>query len=127
MPDMMQSGLSWLSGMLDGNAAQTISYTRGATVVTVPAVYGRKLLKLSDQFDGRLVKCDEDFDVSAALIQAAFVAESDTFTAPQRGDIITAVFPEGTQTLEVLAPGGEPHFQLDEYHLRYLIHAMRIT
>lgn len=127
MADMMKAGLAWLSNQLDANASQTITYTRGATVVTVPAVYGKKLLRLSDKFDGRVATADEDFDVAAALIQAAFAAQGATFGAPKPGDRITATFPEGMQNHEVKGPGSEPHFQLDEYHLRYLIHGMRVT
>jgi len=126
---MMRDGLAWLSDTLLQSevAGQTITYTRGATTVSLQATYGHKLLKLSEKFDSRLAYSDGDFEVSVSEIAEAFAAKSVTFTAPQRGDEIAAAFEDGTFRHEVKAPGNEPHFQRDTYHLLYLIHTQRIS
>jgi hypothetical protein len=126
--NQLKSGLAWLAGQMEAFESDTVTYTRGSVSVQVPATYGDKLLKLGQKFDGRVVFVEGEFLISCATIEAAFAAAGATYTAPQRGDVITAPAPDGvTAKYEVGAPPGEPHFQLRGVYPRFRIHSKRIA
>lgn len=128
MGNLLQSGMQWLAGQLESYCSTSGTYTQGGVTVTVPMTYLKKLLRLSEKYDGRLVYSDGEVGINAATIQAAFVKQGATFTSPNRGDLIALTFPDGTtQNHEVSGPPGEPHFQLDRFHLRYRIFTKKVS
>jgi hypothetical protein len=102
MADMLASGLAYLTDQLTEFAAQDVTYTRGTIVLTVPAVLGKKLLKLYDDIGvARLEWTDMDF-----LIAAADLIVGGLHSLPARGDLVTITLADGTQSVFEVAPYG---------------------
>lgn len=104
MPDMLATGLAWLTGQLKANASQTVTYTRGNLGVDVQATFGKKLLKLDDGFGGiRMEWTDIDF-----LIPAADLSFDGLSILPSRGDLIFVTVGYQVQTYQVFPYGTDP-------------------
>ena len=114
MSDILKTGAAWLGQQLKASASETVTYTRGAVSVSVQATLGQSLLKLDDNFDGRIQRTDADFVIIAQDLTDAFAARSSTFGEPKRGDRITVGFPEGNRVYEALAPGREPCWKWED-------------
>lgn len=125
MADLLQTGLAWLSGQLRANASQTVTYARGASSVTVQAVYGQKLLKLDDGRGGiRMEWVDMDFLIDANDLT---FDGGVTWVTPQRGDLIAATVNGEAQTFEVRPYGSDaPWRWSDPHQTMYRIHTKQV-
>ncbi len=123
MGDLLDDGLAWLAEKLQAHASRPVVYRRGADEVTVQAIVGRTLLKLSDGYGGvRMEWTDRDF-----LIAAEDLILAGQKTLPQRGDQIRETTGGKTLVYEVLAPAGEPEWRWSDPHRRLLrIHTKQI-
>lgn len=115
MADRLQRGASWLAGKLQDVAAQTVTYSRGATSVSVPATLGSTLLKLGIETGGvRIERTDKDFMIAAA----------DLGLTPQAKDRIQL----SSQVYEVRSIGNEPAWRWSDPHRTILrIHTKLIA
>lgn len=122
--DILKDGLAWLTRQLSTYAAETVTYTRGYDSVDVPAVFGKKLLKIDDGMGGiRVEWTDMDF-----LIPADSLRFGGDLVTPQRGDLIHITAPYDVQTFEVLPFGSEPAWRWSDPHQSmYRIHTKRIN
>ncbi len=119
MGNALQTAAAWLARKTKTHVSRAVVYQRGSLSVTVQAVLGNTLLRLSDDAGGvRMEWTDRDFLISSAdLILAGEV------TLPKRGDRIV----DGEQTYEVAASGGEPAWRFSDAHRTILrIHAKEI-
>lgn len=124
MPDLLQTGLEWLSDQLKEHASREVVYERGAEQVAVQATLGRTLLKLDDGYGGvRMEWTDRDF-----LIQAADLVLAGNAVLPQRGDRVRDTVGSQTFVFEVLAPGKEPPWRWsDPFRKTLRIHTKQIA
>lgn len=98
-----------------------VTYTRGATVVTLTVWVGRTAFsRLGTEPGPALVWGDRDYLVAAADLVAAGLTE------PRKGDRVTEA---GAGTFEVVPPDtGEPAFRFsDQTRLVYRLHVKRAT
>lgn len=122
---------SWLASTLKTTCGVTVSYFQKASgkTVTVTGVLGDSLLKLSDQFHGRIERTDADVVIAAADLAAAFAAIGGSFSEPAREDTMTVIYTAGladTEVYEVLSPGNEPPWTWeDQAHVMMRIHGKR--
>ena len=104
MPDLIRKGAAWLAERLVAHASQTVTYTRGAQSVQVPAVLGRKLLRIEDEVGSiRFEYTDMDFIIpTAALDFGSGPIE------PERGDWLSVMTGEQVDTFQAFPFAGEP-------------------
>lgn len=123
MTDLLETANQWLAAKLKAHASRPVIYRRGTDEVTVQAIVGRTLLKLSDGYGGvRMEWTDRDF-----LIAAEDLILGGQKTLPQRGDQIRETAGGKTLVYEVLAPGGEPEWRWSDPHRRLVrIHTKQI-
>ena len=122
MSNVLKNGLAWLTGQLRSHASETVTYARGYDSVDVPAVFGRKLLRIADETGIRVEWTDMDF-----LIAAEDLAIDGERLEPQRGDIVHIDMPYDTQSFEVMPFGSEPAWHwADPHQTMYRIHAKHI-
>ena len=124
MPDLLQTGLEWLSDQLKEHASREVVYERGAEQVAVQATLGRTLLKLDDGYGGvRMEWTDRDF-----LVQAADLVLAGNAVLPQRGDKVRDTVGSQVFVFEVLAPGKEPPWRWsDPFRKTLRIHTKQIA
>lgn len=122
MGDLLSEGLAWLTEELLAHASRPVVYQRGTDTVTVNAVVGRTLLKLSDDYGGVTMQwTDRDFLIAA---EDLVLGEK---TLPQRGDQIRETREGKTLVYEVLAPGSEPEWRWsDPNHMLLRIHTKQV-
>jgi hypothetical protein len=122
LSNVLKNGLAWLTGQLRDHASETVTYARGYDSVDVPAVFGRKLLRIADETGIRVEWTDMDF-----LIAADDLVIGGERIEPQRGDIIYAVDPYDSIAFEVMPYGDEPAWRWADPHKSMLrIHAKHI-
>jgi len=124
MPDLLQTGLTWLADQLKAHASRAVIYERTGEQVTVQATLGRTLLKLDDGYGGvRMEWTDRDF-----LIQAADLVLAGNPVLPERGDRIRETVGAKVYVFEVLAPGKEPPWRWsDPFRKTLRIHTKEIA
>ena len=124
MPDLLQTGLEWLSDQLKEHASREVVYERGAEQVAVQATLGRTLLKLDDGYGGvRMEWTDRDF-----LVQAADLVLAGNAVLPQRGDKVRDTVGSQVFVFEVLAPGKDPPWRWsDPFRKTLRIHTKQIA
>jgi len=116
MADLLERAMGWLAGRLKAHASRTVLYKRGESEVAVPAVIGRTLLKLSDDYGGvRMQWTDCDY-----LIDPADLVLNDQQIVPQRGDRIVDTAGDTERIYEVLVPGDEPEWRTSDPHGKLL-------
>lgn len=125
MSDMLAEGLAFLTEQLSANVSQSVTYARGDLSVDVPAMLGRKLLKVDDGAGGiRIEWTDMDFLIPAASL---ILPGDDSPLTPDRGDRIFVVMPYDVQEFEVEPFGNEPCFRWsDPKETMYRIHTKYI-
>lgn len=122
MSNLLKDGLAHLTAQLRLHASETVTYARGYDTVDVPAVLGRKLLRISDEAGIRVEWTDLDF-----LIGADDLILGGERITPQRGDLIHVTYPYDTQTFQVTPFGDEPPWRwADPHQTLYRIHTKAI-
>lgn len=123
MPDMLRDALAFLTEQLATHAARTVTYEQDGEAVEVRATFGRKLLRLADEFGStRIEWTDMDF-----LIPATDLAIADVPITPRRGDRVRVSEEDEVQTFEVLPFGNEPPWRWSDPHQSmYRIHTKHI-
>lgn len=113
---LFQKARSWLPGMVQAAAGESITYTRGAVSITLTAVLGRTVYASNEEGGGRIIWGDGDF-----LILAADLA---TFGTPRLGDRISVTLGGETAAFEVQDPAtGEPPWRWsDPQQTQYRVH-----
>jgi hypothetical protein len=100
----LRSALARLTARLADQAAQDVTYTRGAESIAVKATLGRKLLKLWDDVGNvHMEMTDMDFLIPSA----GFILEGGQ-SLPKRGDLVTLPINGQNQIFEVLPYGADP-------------------
>jgi hypothetical protein len=124
MPDMLATGLAFLTDQLAKYASQPVTIVRGVEMTNdVPATFGNKLLKLDDGFGGiRMEWTDLDL-----LIPAVDYAFSNVQVPPERGDLAILMIGHQIETFEVFPFGNEapwrwadPHQSMLRIHYKYV-------
>lgn len=114
--------MAWLAEQLRAHASETVTYTRGAESIEVPAVLGRKLLRIADETGIRVEWTDMDF-----LIGADDLVINGERVEPARGDVVQVADVYDTISFEVRPFGDEPAWRwADPHKSMYRIHAKHI-
>lgn len=120
MPDLMQTGASWLVSQLATNASQSITYRRGShsTATTIAATKCPVRSEQDREFGIlRIGSCDW-------IIKASLLVIGGVTVEPQKNDVI--VESDG-QEWQVLAENGEDCFRpFDPHRTAFRIHTKRI-
>lgn len=121
MPTLFDRLKSWLPAMAAQVAGVTVTYTRGVTSVSLPALEGRTVFASQQEGAPRVEFGDRDY-----LIE---LADLTTFGDPQVGDRITETLAGVARVFEVRTPGtGEPAWRWsDPGHTRYRVHTTRVS
>lgn len=124
MADMFADGLSFLADTLIDNASKSITYSRGAYSVTLDAVIGSSLLRLTDgQGQTFIERTDRDY-----LFKPADLVLNGSTTIPMRGDRITETVSGTSKVFEVNPPDGEPPWRYSDPHQKlFRVHCKRIS
>lgn len=96
--------------------ADSVTYARGETSLSVPAIKGNTLMRITDQTGASAVFNSQDFIVRKTALG--------TLAPPQRGDIIT----DGTAQFRVLDPSPTERCWAWSDHARtiYRIHSKQV-
>jgi len=122
MSNMIADAVTWLAGVQKQYASQSVTYSRGASSVTVSAVIGQTAFELEDATLTSRTYHSRDF-----IILAADLVLSSTTITPARGDKIREVVGSVTHVYEVLQLPGVPAFEpSDQSGTRYRIHTKKI-
>lgn len=126
MADMLKDGLAFLTSQLRANASQTVTYTRGPESIDVQATFGKKLLKINDQFGGvRLEWTDMDFLIPAADVAPILIDPKN----PDDGDLIFVSQPDQNQVQVYIVEHIEsesPWMWSDPHQSMYRIHGKHV-
>lgn len=120
MTDRLRSAMATLSSKMLAHAGVSITYRRGVQSVSLTAVPGSTLLRLSDQYGSvKVERTDRDY-----CLNAADLVISGTAITPQRGDEIVEDDGDKIRTYKVLPYGDEPCWRwADHSQTVYRIHA----
>lgn len=123
MSNILEEGAEYLLSEMKEHASKEIHILRGAKATCVKAVFGRTLLRVSDDFGGtRMEWTDRDF-----LIDVEDYRFDGRKTAPERGDLFRVKICNRIDTYEVMAPIGEPPWRYsDEHKKTFRIHTKLI-
>jgi len=122
--DMLADGLAFLSEALLANASKSVVYSRGAASVTLQAIIGSSLLRLTDGQGGSFIERTDRYYLFAP---GDLVLNSVT-TTPQRGDRIAETTAGAATVYEVMPPDGEPPWRYSDPHRNlYRVHAKRVS
>ncbi len=116
MSDLLNSGVSWWSGMLTTNASQSVTAARGSKAIgsSLTATYGSTQFQQDSQV-GIITWESKDF-----LITAAAYTIDGTVVEPERGDQITDHL---GNVFRVLGDNDLPPFSYaDTFRLKLRIH-----
>lgn len=107
MANLLADGIDWLASQLKTHASSAITYTRGASSVTITATIGRHVPRLLGTLEGGEVdtfetvftfdRADLDFGAGAVV--------------PDRGDVVSFVDNGVTFTFDVLPTDGDRHWK----------------
>lgn len=117
MADLMQVGQQWLADKLIATASRSVTYRRGAALVTLNATIGTSILKVSDGLGGiSIERTDRDYLLKAVDLGA--------LAPPCAGDRID----DDSEQYEVLAPKGEPVYrQSDPFSIMLRVHCKKVN
>lgn len=117
---MLDRGNGWLAAKLIQHTSREVVYRRGAQTVTVRAVVGTTLLKMSDEYGGiRMEYTDRDY-----LIRSADLIIGGEVVTPDEGDIIEDARDGHYQLMTI---PGEPSWRWsDPNHHMLRIHAKKV-
>ena len=123
MPDLLETGATWLAGQLKAHASRDVTYRRGAQQVVLKATAGRTEAEATDDEGGVLRIESRDF-----IVQAADLVLGGTRTLPELGDLIELTDSQGVvHRYELMTLGVEGHWRWsDPYHTLLRIHTKEI-
>ena len=108
---MLSNGAAWLAGQMQTHAAESVTYHRGTSMVTLKAVPGSTSAEQTDAA-GMTV----GIELRDWIIQAADLVLDGVLTTPQRGDIIKVRRAFATEVFEVLDLGSGPCYRPSDQH-----------
>lgn len=118
MTDVIDRALTWLDGKNQSYRTREMTYSRGASTVTVNAMRGRADFG-GDQTDTAIIGWDgADF-----LIRPSEIVISAAEVLPEPGDRITETVGSDTFIFEVMSPAGFAHYEWIDGNRRLRIHA----
>lgn len=118
MSDILQTGADFLAATLKARASREITYTRGASQVTVKVTIGKTLLRLEDEFGAiQMVWTERDY-----LMTLTDLVLDGVQTLPREADLIRDVEGGVTKIYEVLPYGGEPTHKVDAHNAILRVH-----
>lgn len=120
MADLLRDGMSWLADGLHDQAAQTVTYRRGADTASPKATFGSQLLRTTDgRGNTKIERTERDF-----IIRAADLVLGGAVTTPRRGDWIDVTFGDVVERFEVMSPtkGEAPWRYSDPYQQMLRVH-----
>lgn len=103
MSNLLANGVDWLAGQLKSFASSSITYTRGASSVTIDATIGRHALRSL----GGLPDNEVDTSTTVVTFDAVDLNFGSGRTTPARGDRFTLNNNGVLFTFEVLPIDGE--------------------
>lgn len=108
----LQRAAERLADRLLDQASVTVTYRRGASSVSLAAVLGHQLLRVSDgRGNTKVERTDRDF-----IIRAADLVIGGSVVEPRRGDRIDLTTGSTTERFDVMAPGDEPPWRYADPH-----------
>lgn len=124
MADLLSTGATFLNTTRRAYLSQTVTYTRGANSVTIPATLGKKLLQLWDM-DGVAQLQWTDLEL---LITAADLVLNGVAVQPAEGDRISLTLNGTTKVFEPYRMDNEPWWRFtDGYELQYRLHLQCVS
>ena len=119
MADILQTGAAWLTEMNTTHRGRTVTYKRGDTTASVPAVSGRTVFEVPTDFGVYEKVQSSDYLITVAALAA--------FDEPLAGDQVRDTIGDTTHIFEVMAPGPEPVFRYTDAARRtFRIHTKRV-
>ena len=122
MTNVLQAGAAWLGSVLTAHASESITYHRGDQKVPLTATIGRSEWEVSDLEGTRTEHSDVDF----ILGDASELCLNMGVTLPVKGDRIKWTQGSVVQVYEVMAPGNEQPYRLDQTQTILRIHTTRV-
>ena len=113
MPDLLQTGSTWLEDQRHQHMTRPVVYLRGTDSVQLNATVGKTVFEQEDQFG--VIQRTESRDYLVRAAELVFVAGEQSL--PQVGDRIREPSGTGALVYEVMAPsggGGEPPFRFSD-------------
>ena len=122
MPNLFDTGATWLANQLKTHASTDVIYVRGVDQVPVKATIGKTEFEIDDG-SGVIVRIQSrDF-----LIHTTDLVLAGTDSLPVAGDLIRETQGANTFVYEVMAPGNEPHYRYSDPFRKLLrVHAKLI-
>jgi hypothetical protein len=105
MSDLIQEGADWLAGQLEGNASQSVTYSRGVDEVALDATVGSTDRESMDESGTSIKSKIRDY-----IIRTSKLILNENPILPERGDKIKQVVGTQTFTYEVIEIGGDKHY-----------------
>ena len=122
MANLLAKAIDWLDDQRLRHMSETVTYSRGAQSVEVPATLGSTGYEVADERGAVVHTKAMDFLISAAALVLAGQR-----TRPKPGDRIRVVFGEEVHVFEVMDPAGAGHYRpCDPYDRTLRVHAKRI-
>jgi len=122
VPDLLQTGLSWLAGQLHEHASRPVIYERGTNSVVVQATPGKTEFEQTDAQGFKTVSEVRDW-----LIPTTELVLANVLTLPERGDRIRETEGDVVHVYEVVPVGGEPPYRFtDPYRTLLRVHVREI-
>ena len=118
--NLFANARSWIGSSVAAAAGVSISYTRGATTLSLTAIVGRTVFRSNNDQGAVIQFGDRDYLIEATAL---------TFGEPALGDRIAEVIDGATSTFEVITPDtGEPAWRWsDPSHTRWRIHVKQVV
>jgi hypothetical protein len=122
VPDLLQTGLTWLAGRLHEQVSRPVTYERGADSVVLQATPGKTEFEQTDAQGFRMVSEVRDW-----LIPATDLVLAGIVTLPERGDRIRETDGDTVHVYEVVPVGGAPPYRFtDPYRTLLRVHVREI-
>lgn len=120
MTTLFANARSWLGSSLTAAAGVSISYTRGATTLSLAAIVGRTVFRSNNDQGAVIQFGDRDYLIEASAL---------TLGAPALGDRIVETIDGVSSTFEVITPDtNEPAWRWsDPAQTRWRIHVKRVA
>jgi len=124
MGNLLTTGVAWLDGQRKAHAAQTVTYTRGETSVSLAVTLGRKAYQIDGGYGAAVWVRSLDIIVSAADLRLGGVAAT-----PEPGDRMRVARGSTVDVYEVMAPGGDmSHYEpADPTRTMWRIHTKHVA
>lgn len=123
MPDLLETGSSWLENQRHQHMTRTVLYQRETDAVELAATIGRTAFEQADEFGVIHRTESRDFLVGSSDLVLAGVQ-----ALPKAGDQLRETAGDQTFVYEVMAPGNEPPWRYSDPYRRTLrIHTKHVA